>query len=236
MKHSLLLSLLGMCIVGFAGTQSAFAVFNYTSQDRHVAVSDTSPVLSVRKQAADFGPFSAEASDSVVGIPVPPLATQNSTLAPYFFSADGVLQTSDSTAADAQSFFDIRFTVDRPQLVQLTGNLDPGSGFTTIQLDFTGQLDLSGARFDIFNASAGPFDQQLYLPIPTEYHFQVYSDASGSDAGGRFSIQLSTNTPPVAPLPPAIWAGLATLGGIVAFQYHLKKKGSRKQDTVAFVD
>jgi hypothetical protein len=188
----------GLILLGFSRSSSA-ATFTYLSQQRFVTASNLLIPATDEHDAPDFVPFNATASETGVE------ATQESTLGADEIDAIGDADVVGATApgqGQSESFLDVQFTLSHSILFQITGNAQSDTPNSGLEMRISDPLGGQYLPAEGFNGNLLLFKGQYDLHI----------DATATTSLATYQFHMTAVSPPIVPLPPAFWAGLATLG------------------------
>jgi hypothetical protein len=200
---AIVISLLGVA------RSNAAPVFNYTFQDRSVLATNILTNQTQESRAPDFGRFV-----STVGVTGAGGAQQDSTLGANAIDAQGAASGADSQAATIDSSIDVKFTLSADMNFDYSFTLGAGDpfGHSFVQLIFMdGPMPISQG------SSAGPITGHVFL-FEGPYELQLGATPAPSGGSATYLFHMAPTAIPVVPLPPAIWAGLATLGGLAGLK------------------
>jgi hypothetical protein len=197
------------------GHANAAPTFNYTFQDRNVSASDTLTKETQVVNSGNFGHFVANALVTSSGAG----AGQDSTLAPNSIDVQGGADIGNSSLGNgtADSHIDVRFTISESMNFIYSGSFEGDSPFGVSYVDFS-TTDGSSTPIHFSSPAGNIFPQEIFL---FKGSYELVLDANPQRAGGgaSYKFHLAPVSLPIVPLPPGVWAGLATLGGLAGLRY-----------------
>jgi hypothetical protein len=247
--------ILAAMVFGYLTTQAGAGVIVDPTSNRFVDADVSNPPASQTFTAPDANPFNQTASATVTfnNSVSTMTASQNSSFGVVgsqlsaSVSSLGSLATTDlpGSIANADSQFNLDFTLDSAGTFSLTGNAkvagliaDPGFYASyIIRLQGPGAVTVFDFRDDTLppNVTSDIFNDTGALAAGS-YHLVARALSTGSgnvNALGQLDIQFGVNSPggsngsggPQAPLPPAVWVGLALGAGVVGRRVRMGSEG-----------